>query len=306
MSQHTNSMIHSTSTERVRQPVPFNDFAKAGATIDPVANNHVHLQPLPAGGYDSLSANFFQTTQSVLTTNQGDLRSTTTSPRRTGCLAGIRKCIRPSRPSIPSSCWFGNFGSARAEPGAWLVALVRHEHRERFSSRRELREDLHDNPTPASIGNFGEEIGNPEFQRQRPGPPRNQFQRRFCYRDWQQRNRATVCGHGISVWRLADHYTRATRVPRGLSISPVACQFSVTQETTDKLGSCSTPASGRSRWCQRDRLQSDSSSYNVYERKWPSRSGLLLGLPQLTGRGSGIGWGQRANRFAGYVHDDGA
>jgi len=289
----------------VRQAVPFNRFALTSDTIDPVANNLFNSSLYPQVSSDSLSSNFFQTNSSVLTTNQGDFKMDYNISQKDR-IFGRYSQMYQTQPTLNS---FQLLASGTLEAPAQSLALG-WSHLFSTNIVNDFRAGVNyvkiytDNPTPASIGNFGEQIGIQNSNDKGPGLLGINFNGGF----------ATGIGSSETVQRFADtvfQYGDSLIITHGRHVFHTGFQYHRLRVNSVYAGNNGQAGflqySGQ--WTQQVLPAGPGCTPTAPATTCTVGNGLpeadfWLGLPQLTGRGSGVGWGQRANRFAGYVNDD--
>jgi hypothetical protein len=292
----------------VRQPVPSNNFANTADAIDTVAKNLFasSLYPAPAISTQLLSdPNYFATARDILRTDQGDVKVDYNLSQKDR-IFGRYSHMYQTNPSFNS---FQLFGDGTLQAPAQSLALG-WSHMIGTNIVNDLRVGANyvklftDNPTPASIGNFGTQLGINNANTHGPGLLGINF------------NGGAASGIGSSeiVQRFADtvfQYGDSLIITHGRHVFHTGFQYHRLRVNTVYAGNNGQDGflqySGE--WTQQVVPAGPGCTPTPPATTCTNGNGLpeadfWLGLPQLTGRGGGIGWGQRANLFAGFVQDD--
>jgi hypothetical protein len=290
----------------VRQPVPSNNFANTSDTIDLVAKNLFGSSLYPQATTNNLASNFFETSHDILHTNQGDMKVDYNISEKDR-LFGRYSQMYQQNPSFNS---FQLFGDGTLQAPAKSLALGWF-HVVNSNVVNDVRIGVNyvkiftDNPTPSSIGNFGTQIGINNSNDKGPG---------LLGINFNGANIASSIGSSEIVQRFADtvfQYGDALTITRGRHVFHTGFQYHRLRVNTVYAGNNGQDGflqfSGQ--WTQQVVPAGPGCTPTAPATTCTFGSGLpeadfWLGLAQLTGRGGGIGWGQRANLFAGYVQDD--
>lgn len=288
----------------VRQPVPFNNFANTSDTIDLVAKNLFSSSLYPQVSGTNLANNFQETSHDVLTTNQGDVKIDYNISEKDR-LFGRYSQMYQTNPSFNS---FQLFGDGTLEAPAKSLALG-WSHVFGPNMVNDVRIGANyvkiftDNPTPASIGNFGTQIGINNANDKGPGLLAINFN-----------SIASGIGSDEILQRFGDtvfQYGDTLIITRGRHVFHTGFQYHRLRVNSVYAGNNGKDGfltfSGQ--WTQQVVPAGPGCTPTPPATTCTVGNGLSeadfwLGLPELTGRGSGIGWGQRANYFATYFQDD--
>ncbi len=289
----------------VRQPVPFNNFANTTDTIDTVASNLFALSAYPTPGGAALSSNYAVTSRDILKTDQGDVKIDYVLSQKDRIFGRYSHMYQIN----PSFNTFQLFGDGTLEAPARSLALG-WSHMIGTSIVNDLRAGVNyvkvftANPTPASLGNLGEQLGIQGANGGGPGLLSINFN-----------SIASGIGSSDTVQRFADtvfQYNDALIITHGRHQFHTGFQYHRLRVNTVYAGNNGQDGfinfSGE--WTRQiaptGAAGSDCPPPNTsctFGNGF-SEADFWLGLPQQTGRGGGIGWGQRANLFAGYFQDD--